>query len=184
MNARSIICIFMSIALLNIVSAADVEGGVNVEPVIEDTIFSDITHTETTTDLEDWEITLTLNDDAFNNNTTFELWTQMCNNDGVCLPPNSADLSTDDNKVFNAAVTTIEDHSYVNWEVKVTYNDDNTSEQFPPSGWYKTWSDCYYTDGEWGGSACSESEDDSFLPAVGLLMTVGTLAIAAITRFE
>ena len=83
MNARSIICILMSIALLNIVSAADVEGGVNVEPVIEDTIFSDITHTETTTDLEDWEITLTLNDDAFNNNTTFELWTQMCNNDGV-----------------------------------------------------------------------------------------------------
>ena len=83
MNFRSLICIFMSIALLNIASAADVEGGVNVEPTIEDTIFSDITHTETTTDLEEWEITLTLNDDAFNNNTTFELTTQMCNNDGI-----------------------------------------------------------------------------------------------------
>ena len=84
MKSRMMICVLISIVLLNTTSAADVEGGVNIEPVVEDTIFDEITHTETTTDFEDWEITLTLNDDAFNNNTTFELWTQMCNNDGVC----------------------------------------------------------------------------------------------------
>ena len=44
--------------LINTTSAADIEGGVNVEPVVEDTIFSELTHTETTHDLEDWEITM------------------------------------------------------------------------------------------------------------------------------
>ena len=187
-KSRMMICVLISIALLNTTSAADVEGGVNVEPEIEDTIFDEITHTETTTDFEDWEITLTLNDDAFNNNTTFELWTQMCNNDGVCLQPNPANLSTDDNKAFSAAVTTIEDHSYVNWEVKVTYTDDNTSEQFPPSGYYKTWSDCWNNAGEWGGDGCpekaSEDDDDSFLPAIGVMMTAGAIMLAAATRLE
>ena len=63
MNSKSVICILLSIALLNVASAAE-EGGVNVEPNVDETIFSEITHTETTTDLEDWEITLTLSDDA------------------------------------------------------------------------------------------------------------------------
>ena len=120
MNSKSVICILLSIALLNVASAAG-EGGVNVEPNVDETIFSEITHTETTTDLEDWEITLTLSDDAINNNTTFELTTQMCNNDGVCLPPTVAEVSTTDGKIFTSAVTTIEDHSYVNWRVKATY---------------------------------------------------------------
>ncbi len=52
MKSKTIICVLLSIALLNTASAA-AEGGVNIEPVVEDTIFSEITHTETTTDLED-----------------------------------------------------------------------------------------------------------------------------------
>ena len=185
MNFRSLICIFMSIALLNIASAADVEGGVNVEPTIEDTIFSDITHTETTTDLEEWEITLTLNDDAFNNNTTFELTTQMCNNDGICLAPTVAEVSSTDGKIFTSAVTTIDDHSYVNWRVIATYTDDNDStEMFPTKGFYKTWSDCWFNDGEWGGDGCEDSEEDSVLPAIGVIMTTTAITIAAIRRSE
>ena len=55
MNSKTVICILMAIALLNIASAAD-DGGVNVEPNVDETIFSEITHTETTTDLENWDI--------------------------------------------------------------------------------------------------------------------------------
>ena len=95
MKSKVIICILMSMALLNTASAAG-EGGVNIEPVVEETIFSEITHTETSTDLEDWEITMTLNSDAASNNTTFELVTQICNNDGVCFAPTTAELSTDE----------------------------------------------------------------------------------------
>lgn len=189
MKPRMILCILMSIALLNTASAAG-EGGVNIEPVVEDTIFSEITHTETTTDLEDWEITMTLNSDAANNNTTFELTTQICNNEGVCFAPTTAELSTNDNLTFTSAVTTIEDHSYVNWRVKATYADDNDStEMFPSSGFYKTWSDCWFNDGEWGGDNCpkessGDDDDDSFLPAIGVVVTAGVVMLAAATRFE
>ena len=185
MNSKSVICILLSISLLNVASAAG-EGGVNVEPKVDETIFSEITHTETTTDLEDWEITLTLSDDAINNNTTFELTTQMCNNDGVCLAPTVAEVSTTDGKIFTSAVTTIEDHSYVNWRVKATYSDDNdTTEMFPSKGFYKTWSDCWFNDGEFPNCPSDKSDDDeSFLPALGLFATVVAVMIAVATRSE
>ena len=188
-KSRMIICVLLSLALLNTASAA-AEGGVNIEPVVEDTIFSEITHTETTTDLENWEITMTLNNDAANNNTTFELITQICNNEGVCFAPTTAELSSADDLTFTSAVTTIDDHSYVNWRVKATYADDNDStEMFPSSGFYKTWSDCWFNDGEWGGDNCpkdvaGEEDDESFLPALGVIATTGAIMLAAVTRFE
>ena len=187
MNSKSVICILLSIALLNVASAAG-EGGVNVEPNVDETIFSEITHTETTTDLEDWEIILTLSDDAISNNTTFELTTQMCTNEGICLAPTVAEVSTADGKIFTSTVTTIEDHSYVNWRVKATYPDDNNStEKFPSKGFYKTWSDCWYSDGEWGGDNCpadKSDDDESFLPTLGIFSTVVAVMIAAATRSE
>ena len=150
-----------SLPITSQVSAADVEGGVNVEPVVEETIFNAISHTEVTTDLGNWDITMTLNNDAFDNNTTFDLITQICNNDGVCLPPESAVVTSEDNRTFTSSVTTIEDHTYVNWRVKATYSNDNdTTEMFPSSGFYKTWSDCWLNDGEWGGDGCKDSDND------------------------
>ncbi len=164
-------------------SAEDAEGGVNIEPVIEETIFSEITHTETTTDLEPWNITLTLNDDAYNNNTTFILTTQICNNEGLCLQPEDATLESSDNKTFTSSVMTIDDHSYVNWKITANYTSDGTEERFPKEKYYKTWSDCWLYKGEWGGNACegdakTESESDD-MPAIGLMATITTIAIAA-----
>ena len=187
MRTRFLVCILMSLALIHSASAADMEGGVNVEPVVEDTIFSAITHTETTHDLEDWEISMTLNDASYNNNTTFSLITQICNNDRVCLPPEEATILTDDNRTFTSAVTTIEDHTYVNWRVKATYTEDNdTTEMFPPSGFYKTWSDCWLNDGEWGGDGCPEdaSEESDDMSGIGIIATAGAIAIAAIIRYK
>ena len=229
MNSKFVVCIVACLALALPVSAADVEGGVNVEPVVEDTIFESLSHTQTTSDLEDWNITMTLNDAAFNNNTTFTLTTQICNNEGICFAPEAAALSTEDNRTFTSGVTTVEDHTYVNWRITATYSDDDdTTERFPASGYYKTWSDCWYHDGEWGGDGCAEVEpneneraepqsdecaeweywnaeevdpskpgngcpfyeekadedDESFLPAIGMMMTVGAFAAAALRRFE
>ncbi|MEL0100599.1 MAG: hypothetical protein VW862_02725 [Euryarchaeota archaeon] len=171
------------------VSGAGTEGGVNIDPVVEETIFSSITHTEITTDLETWDITMTLNQDAFENNTTFTLTTQICNNEGVCLPPENAEITTQDNQTFTSSVMTIDDHSYVNWRVTATYTSDNdTQEKFPSSGFYKTWSDCWYHKGEWGGDGCEEDvqTDDSseVVPFIGLYATVSCVVIAAIMRPE
>ena len=158
-----LIALFMigSSPITSQVSAGDVEGGVNVEPVVEETIFNSISHTEVTTDLGNWDITMTLNNNAFNNNTTLDLITQVCNNDGVCWPPEYAIITSEDNRTFTSSVTTIENHAYVNWRVKATYSDDNsTTEMFPSSGFYKTWSDCWLNDGEWGGDGCKDSDND------------------------
>ena len=194
MKTRYLVCILISLALITPVSAADVEGGVNIEPVIEETIFDSLNHTVNTTDLDDWNITMTLNEAAYNNNTTFTLTTQICNNEGVCFAPSSATILTDDNKTFTSGVTTLEDHSYVNWRVTATYaDDDNTTERFPASEFYKTWSDCWYHDGEWGGDRCPESEvedsdeekeESDGMPALGIIATAGVIAIAAIIRYE
>lgn len=190
MKLKFVMPVILSLMLVNTTSAADVEGGVNVEPVIEETIFNALSHTEITHDLENWEVTMTLNDAAYNNNTTFALITQICNNEGVCLPPEEATLSTVDNRTFTSAVTTIVDHTYVNWRVKATYSDDNDStEMFPSSGFYKTWSDCWLEDGEWGGDGCPESAilvdgDSDGLPALGIMATFTAIALAAVSRNE
>ncbi|MBT4066993.1 MAG: hypothetical protein HOE76_07240 [Euryarchaeota archaeon] len=190
MKLKFVMPVILSLMLVNTTSAADVEGGVNVEPVIEETIFNALSHTEITHDLENWEVTMTLNDAAYNNNTTFALITQICNNEGVCLPPEEATLSTVDNRTFTSAVTTIVDHTYVNWRVKATYNSDNDStEMFPSSGFYKTWSDCWLEDGEWGGDGCPESAilvdgDSDGLPALGIMATFTAIALAAVSRNE
>ena len=186
MKSRVVICILMSLALLNTVSAADTEGGVNIEPDVDETIFSEISHTETTTDLDEWEITLTLNDEAFNNNTSFTLTTQICINEGICLPPETATLASDDDKIFTSSVTTIDNHTYVNWKVKATYaDDDNTTENFPSKGYYKTWSDCWFNDNEWGGDSCpGDEEDDGFLPSIGIVFAASAVLLAAIIRHE
>ena len=127
LTKRIILCVAMCIVLVTPANAGETKAGENIEPVIEDTIFSEITHTEVTTDLEDWEISMTLNDDAYANNTSFILMTQICNNEGVCFAPEEAVVSTLDNRTFTSAVTTVEDHSYVNWRVKATYVDENES---------------------------------------------------------
>ena len=79
-----------------------------------------------------------------------------------------------------------EDHSYVNWRVKATYVDENEStEMFPSSGFYKTWSDCWFKDGEWGGGNCpDDAEDGNSLPAIGFVAATSIALIAAIIRRE
>ena len=180
-KTRIVLCIVMSLALLNSASAAG-ESGVNIDPIIEDTIFSEITYTETTSDLEDWEISLTLNDDALNNNTTFILSTQICVNDGYCLAPEEVELNTADSITFTGKRTTIEDHTYVNWKVEANYTDDNSTEFFPSSGFYKVWSDCWFDNGTWGGpSTDCQDEDEGFLHGFIAPATVAGLSMAALT---
>ena len=180
--------IIMALILIILpLASAKPEGGVNVDPALEDTIFSNINHTEVTHDLDIWNISLTLNQEAFANNTTFTLTAQICTNDGVCLPPESRPLNTSDNRSFLANMTTIEDHTYVNWRVKANYTDDNNSKElFPPSGFYKTWSDCWFYEDAWGGDGCEPIlvtiEKGDSLPAISALFTLGMISAAAIIR--
>ena len=186
MKTRNLIVIFTTMMLFSAgASAGSVTGGEDVEPVIEETIFSAIEHSTNTADGDDWEFAATLNQEAASNNTTFTLTVQQCNNDGVCLPPTIVDTTTSDNLSFNAAIATIDDHSYVNWRVQATYHDDNDStEKFPAAGWFKAWSNCWFHDGEWGGDGCDDVDGQESVPAIGVIATTAALTIAAIIRRE
>jgi len=94
--------------------------------------------------------------------------------------------ATVENGVYTMSLSPPEDHSYVNWRVKATYDDEST-ENFPDADWYKTWSTCYYQEGGYGGEhadgdgcdvpAAGDSEES--LPALSTLVAVGAVGVAA-----
>jgi len=176
---KSIYCVVLSIAIICTNVSAEAVGGEDIDPVEGETIFKLIEHTKNTADLENWEITLTLSDEAASNGTTFTVTTQICNNEGNCFPPEERPLSTDDNITFTSYVKTIDDHSYVNWRITASYDNDDT-EKFPSSGFYKTWSNCWFHKDVWGGDGCDTSSSETEkLPAITALATLGTVMIAA-----
>lgn len=176
---KTILCGFITLLLLLPNVSAENVGGEDIDPEDGETIFESIDHTQRTPDLEKWEISLKLTDDAANNGTTFTLTTQICNNEGTCFPPEERPLTSDDNVTFTSFVTTIDDHSYVNWRIIATYENDD-SERFPSSGFYKTWSNCWYYEGSWGGEGCDSSNGGSEkLPAITAIATMGAILIAA-----
>ena len=59
--------------------------------------------------------------------------------------------------------------------------------RIPDNGWgWTVWSDCWFDGGEWGGDNCPndevEEEEESFLPALGIIATTGAMMIAAVIR--
>ena len=159
------------------------EGGVDVNPE-SDAPFSVLERTTPSQDGASWALSVQLSEDAKENGTTAVITTQICLNNGVCDPPVNHDVSGEDG-VYSMELTPPNDHSYVNWRVKATYADDST-ENFPSADWYKTWSTCYYNDGEYGGvhaegDGCNvpaAGETESALPALGLGLVVVTVGAA------
>ena len=119
------------------------------------------------------------------NNTTFEITSQICLNDGVCDPPVTQEVAVD-GATHTTSLTPPDDHSYVNWRVKAMYEDDSV-DYFPYGSWYTIWSSCYYEDGGYygpdsGEDGCGDDEENTpgftLIPA---LVAVG-LAIAIARR--
>lgn len=164
--------------------AAGAEGGEDVNPE-EDVPFSVLERTTPSQDGVKWSLSVELAQAAKENGTTLALTTQICLNSGVCDPPVTHD-ATVENGVYTMSLSPPEDHSYVNWRVKATYDDDST-ENFPDADWYKTWSTCYYQEGGYGGKhadgdgcdvpAAGESKES--LPALSTLVAVGAVGVAA-----
>ena len=123
-----------------------------------------------------------MDDDAYQNGTTFEIITQICLNSGVCDPPVIMNAEIDGpNQTIK--LTPPSDHTYVNWRVKAIYEDGNST-NYPTGDWYKTWSSCWFDDGSYGGidsnSDGCNSDDDS-LPGFGILLSGTAIGIAAIS---
>ena len=180
-----VMCSLMAMGALP-AQAGSATGGEDVNPDGN----APFTVKERTTPSQDgqaWQLKVALNQEATDNGTTLAITTQICTNDGVCDPPTLQEATvSDDGQTYSMELTPPTDHTYVNWRVKATYDDDST-ENFPAGDWYKTWSTCYYDDGTFGGvhatsDGCdvpASGESEGFLPGFGMLTVLGTLVAAA-----
>lgn len=169
--------------------AAGSEGGQDVNPDESEVPFSVVERTTPSQDGTSWSLTVQLDDEAQANGTTIAITTQICLNNGVCNPPEVMESTTEDG-TYSASISPPEDHSYVNWRVKATYEDEST-ENFPQGDWYKTWSTCYFEDGSYGGihadgDGCnvpsSGEEGEGLLPSIGIGVVMTVLVCAAYVR--
>lgn len=189
--SKPVLVLLCSLLLLCFSSTVSAAGGVDVEPDIESSPISNITHSTEVADESTWSISVSLEESAANNSTSVRILKQMCTNEGVCYAPQWIDADpSSDNQTWSASWFTIDDHAYVNWKVELDY-EDGESEEFPTEGYAKAWSSCWHDidSDEWGGKDCpdgppskdkSETEESGFLPAVSVLASGAMIFIAAV----
>ena len=98
MNLRNVIVTLFTVLMLLPMAtmASEVTAGEDVSPSEEEVPFSITTRTTPSTDGETWELNLVMDDDAYDNGTTFEITTQVCTNNGVCDPPVLMEANVDE----------------------------------------------------------------------------------------
>ena len=168
---------------LSNVSAGDTTPGNDVNPDESDVPFTILSRDSPSVDSEKWSLKIRMNDDAYQNNTTFEITTQICLNNGVCDPPVKMD-ATIEGQEHTISLTPPSDHTYVNWRVKAIYEDSNST-NYPFGDWYKTWSSCWNQDGVYGGIDSTEdgcNSKDEGIP--GFEMFLAKTAIISAAAFS
>jgi hypothetical protein len=181
--------ILIALALLTLPSThgAAIEGGKDVNPEGNDVPFSVVDRDSPSVDKVKWNLAIEMSQEAYDNGTTFEIITQVCTNDGVCDPPTVIESQIND-RVHSISITPPSDHTYVNWRVKATDSEGNNT-NYPHGDWFKTWSSCWYNDGNWGGvnaldDGCDVNEEDApGFTAVASIAALG-LGLIAISRRE
>ena len=181
--------ILIALALLTLPSTlgAAIEGGQDVNPEGDEIPFLVLERDSPSVDKIKWSLTIEMSQETYDNGTTFEIITQVCTNDGVCDPPVIMEAEIND-RVHSISVTPPSDHTYVNWRVKATDTDGNNT-NYPHGDWFKTWSSCWYNDGNWGGvnsldDGCDVNEEDApGFTALASIVALG-LGIIAISRRE
>ena len=180
MEKKFVIAILLTLIFgLSNVSAAETAAGEDINPDDTDVPFTILSRDSPSVDSEIWSLKIRMNDDAYQNNTTFEITTQICLNDGVCDPPVKMD-ATIEGQEHTISLTPPSDHTYVNWRVKAIYEDGNST-NFPFGDWYKTWSSCWNQDGVYGGIDSSENgcnSDDESIPGFEIFIAIASIVFA------
>jgi hypothetical protein len=170
---------FALCALLLLPLASASEAGINKVIDLSGTPIAAIDTPSISHDGDVFDIAVTLSDEAASNGTTVAWTWQVCINTGVCLTPVPENLSgSNDGKQWSATMTPVDEHSYVNFKVTLSFADGNSS-NYPETGFGgKIWSDCWIAGNESGGGACSNG-DGGVLPALGLVGVLSALGLGA-----
>jgi hypothetical protein len=182
MEKKILVGVMLTLILLSPLTSGAVKGGEDVNPDENDVPFTINSRDSPSVDSQTWSLTITMDEEESQNNTTFEITTQICLNDGVCDPPVLMDAEIDGAK-YTVSVTPPSDHTYVNWRVKAVYENGNST-NFPTGDWYKTWSSCWFDDGSFGGidsDADGCINDNESTPGFGILVSLSAIGIAAVS---
>ena len=186
MRFAKLACFFCAMLMFTSLSAASgLVGGEDKNPAPGEAPFSILSRDAPSVDGETWSLSIEMNQEEFDNGTVFEITTQICTNDGVCDPPAIMDITLDE-RVHKISVQAKDDHTYINWRVKATWEDGNST-NFPQGDWYTTWSSCWQNNGTYGGVDSTWGEDGCIkvvdTPGFGALLAVsGVLMAAALIR--
>ena len=173
---RRLLALALALSLCLPFAAAAENAGENRTIDIEGTPIDSILTPNVSTDGVNFTITLTLSDDATENGTTVEWTVQQCINSGVCNPPETITMEMQGNNTWGSAVTPVETHSYINYDIVLTYANGG-DETFPEDGFVeggKVWSDCWVSGADSGGNNCPETVvlPPEPVPAPALLATI------------
>jgi hypothetical protein len=189
---RGVIALSISILILtsSLVTATG-NGGINEVTNLENTGIVEVNFSEVFYGNQEFIINIQLEEDS--NVSSVQVSTQICVNSGLCYPPEPQDLVKDNStEIWTAAVSTIDEQTYVNWNFVL--NDGDNETRIPETGWgWKVWSDCWFDGEEWGGEAYDEGstncgqepplgENEQRLPSLSGAAILSVLIMAAIIR--
>ena len=172
---RRLLTLMLAFSLCMPFAIAGGDAGINHTIDVEGTPIDSIVVPEVSTDGIEFTINLILSNEAAENGTTVEWTVQQCINSGVCNPPEKIAMNGSGGN-WTSSITPVETHSYVNYDVVLTYS-DGEDETFPEGGFAqggKIWSDCWVSGEESGGDGCIDDggELTSPLPAPALFATI------------
>ena len=166
------------VSILALSFSAAGESGVNESTAFDDTDIASSQYADVIHENGQFDMSLTLEEGT--NVTSMQWITQICINSGVCYPPETNDMNSEDGLTYSATVDVNDTATYINWKF-VMHSEDGSEVSVPDTGFgWKVWSDCWWDNMTWGGSSTDCQEEDERLPGFATPIAAAAIAMAAL----
>jgi hypothetical protein len=166
------------VSMLAVSFSTVAESGVNKSTNLEGTGIASSQYADVIHENGQFDMSLTL--DEGTNVTSLQWITQICINSGVCYPPETNDMDSEDGVTYSATVDVNDTATYINWKF-VLYSEDGFESTVPETGFgWKVWSDCWWDNMTWGGPSTDCQEEDEGLPGFAATIAAAAIAMAAL----
>ena len=164
--------------MLAVSFSAAAESGVNESSSLDGTGIASSQYADFIHENGQFDMSLTLNEGT--NVTSMQWITQICINSGVCYPPETNDMVSEDGMTYSATVNVNDTATYINWKF-VLHSEDGSDSTVPDTGFgWKVWSDCWWDNGSWGGSSTDCQEEEDRLPGFAFPIAAAAIVMAAL----
>ena len=127
---RKLVALAVVVILSSNVMAS--EGGINEETDLSNTDLESMQYSNIVYAEEEFSISMSLKNET-TNISQINWITQVCINSGICYPPKTIQMSTEDNITWTASVLVDEDATYLNWRVDLV-DENDTIVKVPETG--------------------------------------------------